>query len=119
MGRVGWHIEAVDREELLRALGFPLGKMPPDAMGVQTGVMLPSRWVQPPLAPWVIATPVAVRIEPTPQTRRKSSRHRTYVLCPDCRSWQPTGRFHQHYQTRVCVSRKERRNANADTPVRA
>jgi hypothetical protein len=107
MGRVGMRVEPIDRREFLRVLGFVGEKIPRDASGVRHGVTLPARWVRPPLAPWVIETPVSVRIDPTPRDgRRKSSKHRIYVQCPECRAWVPSGRFHQHYLTRVCTTRK-------------
>ena len=49
---------------------------------------------------------------PAPRTRvrwdskvvkAKSSAHRLHVACPDCASWVPTGRLHQHVGTASCL----------------
>lgn len=37
---------------------------------------------------------------------RKSSKHRLFVECPDCKTLVPAGRLHQHRGTRKCQNKK-------------
>jgi hypothetical protein len=40
-----------------------------------------------------------IKVRPTVEDRRKSSAHRTFVICPTCMKDIPTGRLHQHFHT--------------------
>lgn len=94
-------MQTIDRGRLLASIGFGPGKIPPDACGRFSVRIRDSRGL--PILP---ADPfVTVSLVRSPRTdRRKSSAHRTRLACPSCNRWIPTGRFHQHYGTKVCVS---------------
>jgi len=94
---------AIHRDSLIHALqelaGFPRGnKIPPEMAGTFEDMSLKGTYIlresgERKMIPGLYD----VIVKPSPvDGRRKSSQHRTFIICEKCSREIPTGRLHQH-----------------------
>jgi hypothetical protein len=112
----------INRESVLLAIGVTTQKIPVDMDKTFTNVTIMKRDYETSQDDrgrttyrWKFTEPqlVDVTLIVRPLKRRtylyygeeriaKSSKHRTFIVCPRCHAEIPTGRFHQHINTKVC-----------------
>jgi hypothetical protein len=98
--------DRIDRRAVMHAVGLTSEKMPADFQGVFKNVTIYHHEYG---KPFTKPQHVGVTLHVKPLVRRyrdnrsiKSSKHRTFIVCPKCHHDIPTGRFHQHVDTGLC-----------------
>lgn len=101
--------DRIDRRAVLHAIGLTSEKMPADFEGTFRNVTIYHHEYG---KPFTQPQHVGVTLHVKPLVRRyrdeakkrsiKSSKHRTFIVCPHCMRDIPTGRFHQHVDTELC-----------------
>lgn len=115
-------LPAVSRSRLYVSLGVKGSKLPAELNGEFSGITLVDCRGSP-----LECGPVTVHVRPSASAvdyddtdaetalnirYRPATGHRIAVACPHCTRTVPFGRFHMHYQTKVCMRRKVVTEAN-------
>lgn len=108
MGKFCNPAKRIDRHMLFKALEIVGMKMPATFQKTFVGIT-----IYHPRSTTPVVAGVTIIVRPTPNRARKSSEHRTFIVCERCRKEVPTGRYHQHYGKSTCDL--PRANAQSDS----